>query len=161
MTSVTFQPSSLSYPDHALDNGKKGKKGKKSKSKGQPGATEGVDPVAATLRSALVRLEDPANRPANFKPLTGKAADMAVSMGLNIPIDPSYEVGSATKAAAEAASSAEGYDPEAAAESGGGMGWLIALLGLGAIGGGAFYYFKVYKKGAVAEAAAPSTAPAA
>ena len=97
MTHVTFQPSALSHPPHALHNGKKGKGGNKGKSKPAPRNRGSEGSGSMDIRSsALVRLEDPANRPPDFKPLTGIAADTAARLGLNIPIDPSYQIGSAT-----------------------------------------------------------------
>lgn len=140
---MTFQPSSYSYGATALINGKKKSKAK-GKTKPAPRSASSSNMVAKW--SALQRLEDPANRPADFKPLTGLAADTAKRLGLNIPIDPSYEIGSASaavvKARAEGTSVTEALED---IEGSGGMGWLWALLGLGAAGGGAYYYLKVYK----------------
>jgi hypothetical protein len=140
---MTFQPSPFSGGATALINGKKKKK---SKGKSKPAPRSGSTSAKVPTRSALQRLEDPANRPADFKPLTGLAADTAKNLGLNIPIDPSYEIGSASAAVAKAR--AEGTSVTEALEDfegSGGMGWLWALLGLGAAGGGAYYYLKVYK----------------
>jgi hypothetical protein len=146
---MQFQPSSYSGGPSALVNGKK----KPRKGKSKPAPRSGASSDKVPVRSALERLVDPANRPADFKPLTGLAADTAKKLGLNIPIDPSYEIGSASAAVAKAR--AEGTSVTEALEDlegSGGMGWLWALLGLGAAGGGAYYYLKVYKP---KQAAAP------
>ncbi len=146
---MTFQPSPFSGGATALINGKK----KKGKGKSKPAPRSGSQANKIPTRSSLQRFEDPAKRPADFKPLTGLAADTATKLGLNIPIDPGYVVGSASAAIAKAR--AEGTSVREALtelEDSSGVGWLLALLGIGAVGGGAYYYLKVYKP---QQAAAP------